>query len=36
MEMLLIAAGFYLLMTSILTFFANRLEKKMSVSDHRA
>ncbi len=36
MEMLLIAAGFYLLMTSILTFFANRLEKRLSVSDHRA
>ncbi|MBN1892386.1 MAG: amino acid ABC transporter permease [Clostridiales bacterium] len=35
MEMLVIAAGFYLFMTSILTFLANRLEKRMSVSDHR-
>ncbi|MDD2374468.1 MAG: amino acid ABC transporter permease [Eubacteriales bacterium] len=36
MEMLSIAAIYYLVMTSILTFFSNRIEKKLRVSDHRA
>lgn len=36
LEMLIIAAGFYLFMTSILTYLSNRLEKRLSVSDHRA
>lgn len=35
MEMLSIAALFYLLMTSILTFLTNRLERRLKVSDHR-
>ncbi len=35
MEMLTIAAIYYLLMTSVLTFFANRIEKKLKISDHR-
>ena len=35
MEMLLIAAAYYLVMTSVLTFFSTRLEKRLSVSDHR-
>lgn len=36
LEMLSIAAVFYLIMTSILTFFANRIERRLQVSDHRA
>ena len=35
MEMLTIAAIYYLLMTSVLTIFANLIEKKLKVSDHR-
>ncbi|NLW12323.1 MAG: amino acid ABC transporter permease [Clostridiaceae bacterium] len=35
MEMLTIAAIFYLIMTSILTFLTNRLERRLKVSDHR-
>lgn len=35
MEMLTIAAVFYLLMTSVLTFLANTVEKRLQVSDHR-
>ncbi len=35
MEMLTIAAVFYLLMTSALTFVANRIERRLQVSDHR-
>lgn len=35
MEMLLIAAAYYLVMTSVLTFFSTRLETRLSVSDHR-
>lgn len=36
MEMLTIAAIYYLIMTSILTLLANLLEKRLKVSDHRA
>ena len=35
MEMLTIAAAFYLVLTGILTVLVNRLEKRMSVSDAR-
>lgn len=35
MEMLTIAAIYYLIMTSILTFIANLIEKRLKVSDHR-
>jgi len=35
MEMLTIAAIYYLLMTSVLTLLANLVEKKLKVSDHR-
>jgi len=35
MEMLLIAAIYYLIMTTILTFFANRIEKRLRVSEAR-
>lgn len=35
MEMLSIAAIYYLLLTSILTFFANMLEKRLNVSDYK-
>ncbi len=35
MEMLTIAAVFYLLMTSVLTFLANTVERRLQVSDHR-
>ena len=35
MEMLTIAAVFYMLMTSALTFVANRIERRLQVSDHR-
>ena len=34
-EMLSIAAVFYLIMTSLLTLLANKIEKKLKVSDHR-
>lgn len=36
MEMLTIAGIFYLIMTSILTVVANKIEKRLGVSDHRA
>ncbi|MFA9380977.1 MAG: amino acid ABC transporter permease [Acetanaerobacterium sp.] len=36
MEILTVAAIYYLIMTSILTVFANLLEKRLKVSDHRA
>lgn len=35
MDMMAIAAIFYLLMTTVLTVGANRIEKKLKVSDHR-
>lgn len=35
MEMLSIAAIYYLLLTSILTLFANMLEKRLNVSDYK-
>ena len=35
MEMLSIAAVFYLVLTGLLTFFVNRLERRMSVSEGR-
>lgn len=35
MEMLTIAAIYYLILTSILTFIANRIEKRLNVSDYR-
>lgn len=35
-EMLTIAAVFYLIMTSLLTLLANHIEKRLKVSDHRA
>jgi len=35
MEMLSIAAVFYLILTGLLTFFVNRLERRMSVSEGR-
>jgi polar amino acid transport system permease protein len=35
MEMLMIAAIYYLIITSILTVIANLIEKKLKVSDHR-
>lgn len=36
MDMMAIAAVFYLLMTSVLTLLANSIETRLKVSDHRA
>lgn len=35
MEMLTIAAIYYLILTSILTFITNRIEKRLNISDYR-
>lgn len=35
LEMMAIASGFYLLMTTVLTILANTVEKRLQVSDHR-
>lgn len=35
MEMLMIAGIYYLIMTSVLTFFIGKVERRLSVSEHR-
>jgi len=35
MEMLIIAAIYYLIMTSVLTIIVSKIERRMQVSDYR-